>query len=107
MVSEAIAVYKEYRNKINHALPIWPSGLGRIDDSNISYGLQMDNEILLAVEHSAGNPAVHLDLTPYGNYSSVEMIYPHNDDMKYNLVNGVLSLSFDHDKMARLFRLKK
>lgn len=107
LVSEAIAVYKEYRNKINHALPIWPSGLGRIDDSNISYGLQMDNEILLAVEHSAGNPAVYLDLTPYGNYSSVEMIYPHNDDMKYNLVNGVLSLSFDHDKMARLFRLKK
>ncbi|MDK1716092.1 alpha-galactosidase [Dellaglioa algida] len=107
LVKEGIDVYKGYRNMINKALPVWPTGLGRMDDKIISSGLQLDNEIILAIECSeyAGDNVV-IDLSTYGNFTNAEIIYPVNDkEIEFGLVENKLSVDFKKDKMARLFKI--
>ncbi|MEM1474460.1 glycoside hydrolase family 36 protein [Pediococcus pentosaceus] len=108
LVSEAVSVYKKYRHKINQALPIWPNGLGRMDDENVSFGLKTESELLLAVEHNIGDTFVQIDLAKYGEFNKVDIIYPTNDkNIIYSFNQGVLTVHFNNEHVARLFKIYK
>lgn len=107
LVKEAVDVYKDYRSMINKALPVWPTGLGRMDDKIISSGLQLNDEIILSVqcnEYSGGK--VKIDLAKYGVFNVAKIIYPINDSVvDFSLSGNVLTIDFKKDKIARLFKL--
>lgn len=107
LVKEGIATYKTYREKIPEMLPIWPEGLGQLDDGWFTYGLKGDHELYLAVWRGNSNVTDYqVGLKKYGEVDKIEQIYPVNvPHSTFTYDNESLKLSFGQSKIARLYHV--
>ncbi|WP_309115394.1 alpha-galactosidase [Saccharothrix sp.] len=72
LVHEAMAVYKEIRADLPHALPSWPLGLPSWDDPWLALALHTPTTTYLAVWRRGGEPTLNLN-NPAGR---VDLLYP-------------------------------
>lgn len=108
LVSEGIEVYKDIRNLIPKADPIWPLEMPMIDDEVISFGLKCDKTILLGIWNNIKNDhLVQLDLSRYGAIEKAQQIYPKAEEFQVNIhiVNDLLLIHFEKAPSARLVRI--
>lgn len=113
LVKEGIAVYKELRNHIRTAYPIWPDGRLRMNNDTFgSLGLISDagDMITLAVWRFATNKDTYsIDLSRrIKGDASAEIIYPKNHEgteFVYNKSNRSLSVKLPKTYTARLFKI--
>ena len=109
LVKEGISVYKEIRKDIPKAVPFWPIGLSSFSDEWSAMGLRNENKYYLAVWRREGNntecklPIKELA----GSDVKVKKIYPSFGDESYqwSKEEGCLKVTFEKEKMARLFCL--
>jgi alpha-galactosidase len=109
LVAEGIRVYKTYREKIPTLLPIWPDGLGHLDDEWYSFGLANNRELYLAVWHGVGSEVTHeLSLEQYGTIKEVTQIYPapiSDLNAHFKSYENTIKFTFNQSKMARLYHI--
>ncbi|MBB1079914.1 alpha-galactosidase [Limosilactobacillus sp. STM2_1] len=109
LVMDGINVYKQYREKIPFMLPVWPQGLGKLDDSWFSYGLKGEHDLYLAIwRGKGGNSQETIDLSKYGQVASIKQLYPikQKDEKTVVKVNGNrLVAEFPQEKTARLYQI--
>lgn len=108
LVKEGIATYKHYRDQVPSLLPVWPTGLGQIDDSWFSYGLHGHGEMYLAVWRGVGGVATQsIDLTAYGKVATIKQVYPTDDELiSYAVVGNKLAVNFPRERVARLYKVE-
>ena len=106
MVSEAISVYKQIRNDIKTALPIYPTGMPHFSDGWFSFGLDCGDKIYLAVWRIDGEEDT-FDI-PLKNIkiSNAECIYPVSLETSYSFNGNTLTAGLKK-RTARLFRIEK
>jgi alpha-galactosidase len=109
LVKEGIAYYKSIRTHIAEGLPIWPLGLPRIGDAWISYGLQTNNSIYLAVWRlDSADPVIRLPLPHFaGCKANVRLAYPTGSggEADWHSANGILAVSLPQIYSARIFEI--
>lgn len=107
LVKEGITTYKTYREKIPEMLPIWPEGLGQLDDGWFTYGLKGDHELYLAVWRGNSTSSTYqVNLDKYGDVDKIEQIYPSNESNSTFMYDSAsLHLSFEKQKVARLYHV--
>lgn len=112
LIRDAISLYKEYREFIKSAYPVYPCGRFAIEEKGFyAYGLADKNrdKILLGVWriNSADNVEM-FDLLKYldGNYNA-RVIYPVECKTDFAFSNGRLSVKLDDVCAARLFEIAK
>ncbi|WP_367377228.1 glycoside hydrolase family 36 protein [Levilactobacillus cerevisiae] len=104
LVQQGIAVYKTYREQIPLARPVWPLGMGHIDDDQLAFGLQTDTGIYLAVWQNSGSRQMKIDLTRYGDFEEMQLIYPQEPrGIQVKQQDNQLHVAFPQQHMARLF----
>ncbi|AYM01613.1 glycoside hydrolase family 36 protein [Levilactobacillus yiduensis] len=108
LVAEGIRAYKTYRQKIATGLPIWPEGLGQLDDDWFSYGFKQGKDLYLAVWRGIGQTVDHtVSLAKYGQIAAVTQLYPSatgNSDFTND--QETLHVNFSREKMARLYHVQ-
>ncbi len=107
LVTAGIKTYKQYRDDIKTALPIWPTGLATLSDEYISSGLLLKDKLLIAVWRTCEGEQNGFDipLTEY-DCAQVQCIYPAElpTDFKWNEQEKVLSVTL-RPRTARLFEV--
>ena len=109
LVAEGIEVYKNIRQHIPQADPIWPTGMPKIDDEEMTFGLIDGQTILLAVWNNVRTKnLVPVDLSQYGTIKDVTQIYPQAAEFQTGIseANGIVKFAFDHAPSARLYQIK-
>lgn len=109
LLKEGIALYKEWREFIKNAYPIFPRGMIRLSDRTYNVVGLVDEERgkgLLAVWNlSDKGQEVCVDLEKYG-MASCELLYPKGKDgVSYRYDGKKLCCAFESGKCARLFTL--
>ena len=108
LIKAAISCYKDNRQFIAQAYPIFPGGFIGISESGIfCYGLQKDNRILLAVWRiETENECKAFDLSKYiGKQASARIIYPGSSSAEHNLIGGRLTVRLKENNSAVLFEI--
>jgi len=109
LMKEAVSVYKENKEFVKTAYPIFPSGMIKLYEKGFfSLGLCDDERILLAVwKIDADAEAKTIDLSEYvSDNAEVKLIYPTELKTEYNFVNKKLTVKLDEKYSARLFEIK-
>ncbi|MDQ8738219.1 alpha-galactosidase [Paenibacillus sp. LHD-38] len=111
LVKEALDYYKIIRGDISAALPFWPLGLPTQQDDWISYGLRHEDRIYLAVWRIKGSsPTVKLPLARWKEQQlEMRCVYPaesHGTEMVWHEAEGMLEVSLQDVRTARLFELR-
>lgn len=109
LIKEAISLYKDNKDFIKKAYPIFPSGMIKIyENGYFSLGLCDDERILLAVwKIDADVDAKTIDLSEYLNEKAeVKLIYPTKLKTEFNFINKKLTVKLDEKYSARLFEIK-
>lgn len=111
LIKEAVEIYKENREFIASAYPIYPGGRFRIEKNGFyAYGLadKDRNRILLGVWRINSSENVQVfDLSNYIGNSVAEVLYPQTLETEYSYSNNKLSVKLDDAYSARLFEIKK
>lgn len=110
LVKEALAYYKTMRQDIKVALPFWPLGLSKFDDTWISLGLKTDKKTYVAVWRRDSDidtctiPVNHL----VGKDVKVKCAYPleGNCEYQWNKASGTITVKLPNRVSARLFEFE-
>ncbi len=108
LIKSAVKMFKENRDFIKNAYPIYPCGTFSMSKNGFfCFGLKNDEKILLAVWRvNSENDAEIFDLSRYvGEKSSARVIYPTELECKYNFCGGRLSVKLENRLSARLFEI--
>lgn len=108
LVTEGLNVYKQIRQQILKSLPIWPTGLEKLDDSKYTFGLIGDRQLLLAVwNNKQKENLIEVDLTKYGKVETVTQIYPKAPEYQTTIfnVNNQVAFKFETAPSARLYKI--
>lgn len=109
LVKEALKVYKNIRMDIKDSVPFWPIGLSDFSDEWVVMGLRKDEVSYLAVWRRQGNrDSMEIPIWEYkGMNKKVSCIYPSCNESRFEWhpQTGKLTVCFEHEKMARLFKL--
>ncbi|BAL62660.1 alpha-galactosidase [Melissococcus plutonius DAT561] len=108
LVTEGLNVYKQIRQQILKSLPIWPTGLAKLDDSKYTFGLIGDRQLLLAVwNNKQKENLIEVDLTKYGKVETVTQIYPKAPEYQTTIfnVNNQVAFKFETAPSARLYKI--
>ena len=76
LIKQALAYYKNMRQKIAEANPIWPLGLSNFNDDNAAFGLKHNNTIYLAVWCFNATAPIKIPLEYYGEIADLELQFP-------------------------------
>lgn len=111
LVTEGMQVYKNIRNNLRHALPIWPLGLPKWHDEWLSLGMICkDGSIYLAVWRRAGPTEARLPLRMFQARQQVQvtLLYPSKFDAKFEWQpeDTSLHVQLPDKACARLFELR-
>lgn len=111
LINEAVTIYKENREFVASAYPIYPCGRFGIEKNGFyAYGLtnKDKSKILLGVWRINSSENVQIfDLSRYIDSSSARLVYPQNFDTAYSYSNGKLSVKLEDAYSARLFEITK
>jgi alpha-galactosidase len=105
MVAEGIAVYKQIRGDIPHALPVYPTGMPHFLDETFSFGLRCGDHLYLAVWNVSDKEAsidLPLDVPAI---REATCIYPAALDTAYTFEGSRLRVTLQ-GRTARLFRVE-
>ncbi len=106
MVAQGISVYKQIRNDIKTALPIYPTGMPHFSDGWFSFGLDCGETVYLAVWRISGeNDSFDVPLDGI-NIKSAECIYPAKLETRHSYSKSVFSVGLEKHT-ARLFKIQK
>lgn len=108
LIREAVALYKQNREFLTRAYPIYPCGFCRISRSGMyAFGLSDGELALLAVWRIGGEVnAVTVDMKKYLKTGlQARLIYPMELPTKYQMRNERLTVRLDAPYSARLFKL--
>lgn len=108
LIREALILYKERRDFIKNAYPVYPSGMKRIEDEQgfACLGLLADGILQLAVWRLKGEEDKICIPLKYGQAKSVRQIYPAEGyDTEISLENGSLTVHMGKHLSARLFEV--
>ncbi|WMJ86280.1 glycoside hydrolase family 36 protein [Anaerocolumna sp. MB42-C2] len=109
LVKEALDIYKSIRQKLKTGLPVWPLGLSEYSDEWVSFGLQCEETLYLAVWRREGSNHNCTLPIPAFNSKAVEAkcLYPSYSKVPYSWDSqaGEFNVTMDGDYMARLFKL--
>ena len=99
LIQNAVALYKKNRSTLMSAVPVYPMGLSRLDDTGYTaLGLlnKKDKKLLLAVWRVRSNePTVSVDLSKYlTDTATLTEIYPDLPQFTATLVGGHLTVAF-------------
>ena len=102
LVKQAVECYKQYKDFVKGASPVYPLGFTNYSqkDGNVVLGLKNGDRVLLAVWHRGGETQVTIPA------KQVKPIYPLNLQTNYQFSNGKLMVEFDKPYQARLFEIK-
>ncbi len=109
LIKEGVLVYKENKEFVKKAYPIFPSGMFKIYEKGyFSLGLSDDKRILLAVwKIDARDDAKTFDLSQYvSDKAEVKLLYPKELKTEFNFINKKLTVKLDEKYSARLFEIK-
>ena len=109
LLKEGMTLYKQRREFIKNAYPVFPRGMIRLSDRSYhAVGLidEAGENLLLAVWNlSDAGQSIALDLQKYG-MKSCDILYPGNKQgVLHNYENGMLRITFSKGRSARLFAL--
>lgn len=109
LIREAIAVYKQKREFLTHAYPVYPSGFFRISEEGMyAFGLTNGKKLLLSVWKIGGNKnTVSFSLKNYlhGQLKG-KLLYPISLPTDYHESNGILTVRLEARYSARLFEFE-
>lgn len=110
LVKQGIDVYKGIRQYLPIGRPVWPTGIPLIDDEWFTYGIETEDRIYLAVWR-AESLQNHFTVRLHSeNIQSVTQLYPAPDldrHTAFELHGSTLSFSFNRNKLARLYEIRK
>jgi alpha-galactosidase len=110
LVKEAIACYKTIRHHIPQSTPLWPLGLPRFTHPWMSYGLQNEEVVLLAVWRmdSEQDTVILPILELTGSEAEVRLAYPAGGraEWSWHAAVGSLSVRLTERFTARLFEIR-
>lgn len=109
LISEAIGYYKSTREDRQEAIPFWPLGFGRYQDTWACLGLQGREKAYLAVWKRGGTEqSLTLPLPAYrGEDTKIRCAYPaqRKTEFAWNAEEGSLTVLFPREVMARVFEI--
>ena len=106
LIKEGVEFFKQNRDTLTTALPIWPCGTFTINQNGLfCTGLKSENKIILAVWNiNAWDTTAVIDLSKYAGASAkVTVAYPANDTAakcKFNPANRKLSVKLPDTKYS-------
>jgi len=108
LLCEGVALYKKIRSDVKQALPFFPLGFASVKDNVMAYGLIRDNKAYLAVFAPGTDEArIPLCFDDQGRKAAAaRVIYPAEQNCRYSLDEGVLTIRFPQKACARLFELE-
>lgn len=111
LVQEGIAYYKSIRHRIARAVPFWPSGLPKLGDPWISFGLRDGDVAYLAVWRLGGESDTFRMAMPEwsGCDAAVRLGYPSQGavEWRWHSASGTLAVSIHSRFAARLLELRR
>lgn len=108
LIREAFTLYKERRDFIKNAYPVYPLGMKRIEDEQgfVCLGLLAGGTLQLAVWRLKGEEDNVCIPIKYGQTGSVRQIYPAEGyDTEVSLEKGSLAVHMGKQLSARLFEI--
>ncbi len=110
LIGDAIAIYKENRDILAEAVPVWPQGHLRLSEGgHTAQGLinRGRGKLLLALwQIRTEATETTVDLTPYiSDDATVARAYPDLDGFAYSLNDGYLTVRFPEGNAAAYFEI--
>lgn len=110
LLQEGLSLYRAQRGKIFESVPIFPCGMISISDRRpyaVGQWHAQTQTLLLGVWNLSENAeSLTVDLNRYGR-TKCEIQYPvSKDGVTYEYQDGILKVTFEAGKMARLFTLQ-
>lgn len=108
LIREGIGVYKKIRKYIKNAIPIFPTGMFKMNDSGI-YGIAVKNEeehkIILAIFRiNTDETEIELNLRKWVKENSrIRLEYPACSNTRFSFENLILNVNMEKNNSARLF----
>ncbi|MBQ8868802.1 MAG: alpha-galactosidase [Oscillospiraceae bacterium] len=103
LVTEGVEVYNSLSEMKKRALPYFPMGLTRFGKEKIAAGLRDDKTIYLAVWTLGGDKNVEVEIKE--GIESVEMIYPAENNAKFEGAGSTLKVTFNEAPSAAFFKI--
>ncbi len=110
LLQEGLGLYREMRQRLFTAVPVFPCGMISISERRpyaVGQWHEESKTLLLAAWNlSDGADSLTVDLRRYGR-TTCEIGYPvDKGGVTYDYADGILTVSFEAGKMARLFTLQ-
>lgn len=106
LVREGVEYFDKMSADKIKALPYFPLGFTKFGSPFVVCGLQTDKKLYLAVWNMRdGNTTREIPVD--GGYNAVKCAYPSNNQLHYELDQGILKINFNQANQARMFELKK
>lgn len=108
LIREGIGVYKKIRKYIKNAIPIFPTGMFKMNDSGI-YGIGVKNEeehkIILAIFRiNTDETELELNFHKWAKDNSrIRLEYPADSNTRFSFENLILNVNMEKNNSARLF----
>ncbi len=115
LVKEGIECYKSMRADIRHAVPYWPLGLAKAEDTWLSLGLwnqEKQTGYLALWKKDGEEKEKNIALLPEGIFADkqkevqVSQIYPQGDFCVERIDGNMMTVCFPEKTMARIFRIE-
>lgn len=109
LIKEAVRLYKQNRDFLKSAVPVYPKGfMGIYENGFYCFGFKGEEKIILAVwKINADKNEETFDLSAYaGENKKAELIYPKNLPSEFSFECGKLKVSLENSCCARLFEIK-
>ena len=104
VLREGISTYKAIRSELKKMVPFFPLGFGRVNDSQLAYGVKGPGKAYLSV-FTVGSGEAEIPLGCLGSVRDVKVIYPAGGDCDFRLEGGALKVKMPADTCARLFEI--
>lgn len=103
LVKEGIYYYNKLTAVKGAALPFFPNGFARFGDSFVASGFSVGSKKHLAVWNLSDDQLTRT--INVGNAISAKCVYPQDNSLKFELVDGTLTVHFTQKNQARFFEL--
>ena len=105
LLREGIETYKSIRDDLKNMVPVFPLGFGRVNQTQLAYGLTDGEKTYLSV-FTINNDTAEIPLCSLKHQiSKVEVLYPKTVNCEFTVVDSILKIKMPHSNCARLFKL--
>ncbi len=106
LLREGIETYKSIRDDVKNMVPVFPLGFGRVNETQLAYGLTDGEKSYLSV-FTINNDTAEIPLSGFRHIiSKVEVLYPRAVNCEFTVADNILKIKMPVSCCARLFRLE-